>query len=55
MKTKEEIIEHLKFGLDRGMHKFYFNALLFALGREDLIPKTYTEKAKKKVMEELEK
>jgi hypothetical protein len=54
MKTKEEIIAQLKKNII-WMDRFYINALLFVLGREDLIPKTYTEKAKNKIIMELEK
>ena len=56
MKTKKEIIAQIEHGIPRGMHKFYLNGLLFALGRDDLgisHDERMTEKRVNKILDEL--
>ncbi len=55
IKTREEIIANLEKGWSIGMSKYYVNALLFCLGREDLCVDILTEKRFNKIVEEVKK
>lgn len=53
MKTEKEIIDLIEKGLGIGMSKYYLNALLFCINREDLCPKVLTNKKYKQIIKEL--